>query len=113
MWMVYGHQGVNYFQLSGPTSVAGGIQWICNGPFMNSISPQTAYYLDSKMDDGAPLAGSVQAAVGGPGPGMQYNLLATPAAPASGVCVSNAAQSPYNVGDFGDVPACQLRLKLF
>lgn len=75
------------------------------------LTPLEAQSLDEKLDDGAPLTGAVLATQG-----IDATLDATPnytpeaaAAPAVGVCVSNAAGSPYNVlEDFANVPSCGL-----
>lgn len=82
----------------------------------SGLTPLEAQSIDEKMDDGAPLTGSIRAAnslvasvAAGPIPAAgNYNFThEVPTAPATGICVSNAANSPYNVLDeFQNVPAC-------
>jgi prepilin-type N-terminal cleavage/methylation domain-containing protein len=84
---------------------------------LKAITPFEALAIDTKMDDGQPLTGIVTAR----GLTAGYNLsvapsvraLATPAAPATGVCVSNASGNPYNVNAAtgGASPACTLQLR--
>lgn len=78
----------------------------------SGLTPLEAQSLDEKLDDGVPGTGGVLAAQG-----IDATLDATPnyapevaAAPAVGVCVSNAiTPNPYNVAeDYANAPACGL-----
>lgn len=66
-----------------------------------------ALYIDAKMDDGKPLTGSVvsaNVATFDDGPFRMSSYLA-----ASGTCVSNATDNPYNLNE--KVPLCALLVK--
>jgi prepilin-type N-terminal cleavage/methylation domain-containing protein len=69
----------------------------------NTITPQDAMNIDTKMDDGKPFTGSIW---GSP--------FYAPSAPASGVCVSNATGNPYNTTNstYANVPSCYVQFKL-
>jgi len=107
-WMVYSNQGINFLLMAGTSpSPNFGLN-----PFANVVSPQDSYYYDSKMDDGMPLLGNVQA-ITSANP-QRFDVAITPAAPAAGVCVTNGAGNPYNVGGgFESIISCQLRFKFF
>jgi len=82
-------------------------QVLCSNMHNNALSPSTAYYIDTKLDDGMPQTGIARAITHI----TQLDGYATPAAPAAGVCVSNAATDPYNMGY--EEPACKIMIKLF
>ncbi len=103
MGATYGTLYANVFLLVGDSAVAAGSRTASN-----RITPQDAFYIDSKMDDGRPQAGFVRANIGSgwtPLPGAN-----APAAPASGVCVSNATGTPYNTASTtgGKYESCYL-----
>jgi len=88
----YGYTSVdsNIFLLIGATSYAAGLR-----SHVKIITPQDALSIDSKMDDGLPYFGNVLNWSGA-------------AAPAAGVCVSNASGNPYNTttNTYANTPAC-------
>lgn len=101
MWVAYSDLRANYFLLTGRTLSAG-----TPVVMVNAITPQQAYALDSKADDGLPQTGRTVAVTSTSG----MNGLATPLPPAAGVCVSNVGNSPYNTaGGYESTPACQVR----
>ena len=107
-WTVFSAVGYNYYQLTGITSTdAAGVYTLTE-----ALTPNESLNMDNKVDDGLPLTGVVRG-MEGTGP---LNTTAAAAAPAAGVCVSNAAGNPYNTTvvagvDFGASPACQLRFR--
>jgi prepilin-type N-terminal cleavage/methylation domain-containing protein len=110
---VYGRRDdrKNYYQIFGLTGdrLIGENGYVDTSAY--SITPAEAYQIDSKMDDGKPLSGFVTAVDTGFTMG-DYPLAATPAVPANGVCVSNAADNPFNTtSSGGDSRACSLRIR--
>ncbi len=106
--VVYNRGGLNYYQvMAGPTSIE---NWGGNtGSSAAAITPIDAKAIDAKIDDGLPLSGLVLARTRS----HHYAdpaVAATPAAPAAGVCVSNASGNPYNVSadTGGESLACSL-----
>ncbi|HZQ55291.1 MAG TPA: prepilin-type N-terminal cleavage/methylation domain-containing protein [Bryobacteraceae bacterium] len=105
-------KGSNYFALAQITSL--------NGVYgaQGNLTPLVAQSIDTKMDDGVPLTGNVQAAdicasCGG------SNWLSGSFTPSTGTsaanCISNPA-GPFvntynNLGTSGTTPACQLAFK--
>jgi prepilin-type N-terminal cleavage/methylation domain-containing protein len=98
----------NYFRLFAPSSISAGV--FQNVGTAGSLTPNQAFQIDSKLDDGAPSTGRIMAAyVAGPtGPSAAVLYPATPAA--SSVCVTDATGTPYNLA-FGEVPSCQLFIR--
>ena len=76
-----------------------------------AFTPMQAYSIDSKIDDGTPFGGQVTARYNGD---SATNPLSTPAAPANGVCVSNATGNPYNTksASGGDFVSCVIRIPM-
>jgi prepilin-type N-terminal cleavage/methylation domain-containing protein len=76
------------------------------------LSVLEAQAVDDKLDDGLPLTGSVVGVNALAATAQAYTLEAA-AAPASGVCVSNAPGNPYNLAteDFQPVPSCGLAVR--
>lgn len=119
---VYTDAAKSFYQL------VGGINSLDNfghliGESETALTPSDAYAIDSKMDDGTPLSGTVTAR----NVNFYYDTVTTlpcstpsytvtcapgtsaPAAPSNGVCVSNAAGNPYNGGTGAEVLGCSLR----
>lgn len=91
----------NFFQLTGIVSTtAGGVYSLSD-----QLAPMQAMSIDSKLDDGQPLLGSVRA-VGGTGP---LNVAAVPGA---GSCVAATTNNPYNTvtDTLANGMLCQLRV---
>ena len=94
--------GINYYMIGGFSAVtaATGVY----GAQTNNLTPQEAYNIDKKLDDGLPSSGSIRAidlvAV------LNQASLATPA-PVAG-CVASSA---YVIGTSGTTQACSLRLR--
>lgn len=85
---VYSAAGQNYFELTGMTAMAHATgQYTLTAP----ISPVDAQTIDTKMDDGLPLNGAVQA-MNSTGAAATLGVLATNGA---GNCINN---SLYNAG---------------
>ncbi|MBN8827210.1 MAG: prepilin-type N-terminal cleavage/methylation domain-containing protein [Sphingobacteriia bacterium] len=76
-FIVYSINGVNYYELIGLSSVAGGTYTT-----FNSLAPSDAYYIDGKLDDGMPGSGIV---------------LASPAGSPAGAASSGAGGAAANV----------------
>ena len=129
-WLVGSNSGVNYYVLAGVNEwglASNGAYYTFNQS--NALSPVEAFGIDSKVDDGLPNTGRVQARVNFTGNSNNggVDLLFTPLAantagtfattPASGTCQigSSAATDPantYAVGSAsGSSPACNLRLQ--
>ncbi len=87
----------NVMKMRGVSSIAVGVDSIAY-----IMSPQDTMSIDSKLDDGKPLSGEVF-----------VNPWFAPAAPAAGVCISNAAGTPYNTSTpaYAGTPACELWFK--
>lgn len=99
----------NYFAFySGITAIAGYGEYTGIGA---AFTPMQAYSIDSKMDDGTPLGGQVTARYNADSP---TNPPSVPAAPANGVCVSNATGNPYNTlpDSGGNTVACVIRIPM-
>lgn len=77
------------------------------------ISPQVSLMLDSKIDDGKPLAGKVMA-VTIASILSDIRTVAVTQAAASGVCVTTETDNPYNTANpaYSEVPSCSLRLRM-
>ena len=106
----------NYFLLAGPANSinTGGVLM---GTYQSyAISPMQALSIDTKIDDGLPFTGRVNAMAND---GVAYNTnpapMATAAAAAKGVCVTNATGNPYNVSGTSTgseyAGACMLRFQ--
>jgi prepilin-type N-terminal cleavage/methylation domain-containing protein len=96
--------GRNYFYIAAITAAA-----VTTGlpTETSALSPIEAENVDSKVDDGGTNTGIIRA----------YDdladataeIAATAAAPAAGVCVSNAAGNPYNLTVGADSVSCTIR----
>jgi prepilin-type N-terminal cleavage/methylation domain-containing protein len=111
--------GRNYFQISRVVSVAAGVYTL-----ENAMSPQTAFNIDDKLDDGAPLNGSVNAAwataavnaVIVEGSAGAVTAFTYTSGAAQTDCASDAVTanvSVYNTSTEAGAnqPACQLRIR--
>lgn len=102
-WTVFSVGNTNFYELAGIT----GISATGDYNLTTALSPAEAYNIDKKMDDGAPLTGTVRALA-------DTEALNVPAvetvAVDGGVCV--AADGTYIQNDpaRANTPACQLRL---
>ncbi len=100
---VYSDGNYNYYAITKVVSTtAAGVYTLAD-----ALTPNQALTIDTKIDDGVPLAGGVRA-IGGAGP------LDVAAVPGAAACVSNAASNPYNVSDangVADSVLCQLKVK--
>jgi len=96
-------KGLNYFEIENITSITGNIVGT------NNITPLEAFTMDQKVDDGLPTTGTVLAVGNNAFPGVP-GFVPPPAAPAAGVCVSNATTpNSYNVTSaYSDTFACSL-----
>ncbi len=122
---VFSAAGRNYYQLAGVTSVAAGVYTL--GAL---LTPQMAFNVDSKMDDGKPLTGSVRSAWSAaalnavqapPGSAAPYFVAGTAAGTApTGIladCLAGdgaaAANTTYNLRDqdLANGRSCQLRVR--
>jgi prepilin-type N-terminal cleavage/methylation domain-containing protein len=122
---VFQAQGRNFIQLTGIRSIARS-----NGAYQldPSLSPQEAFNLDEKMDDGMPRRGALRALDNtvlnslNQGSSMQYasdgGAASTPGAPAEGVCVvatGSDADQPYNTltPAIAQIPSCILKYRFY
>ncbi len=117
MITVYGDiNGKNYYQIVGSVTSVNTIGSLVGANA--AVTPAQAYSIDTKMDDGAPLTGSVRAVSAVDLQGNTCNQVipafSGAAAPASGVCVSNVSGNPYNINinAGADAVACSLRLPI-
>lgn len=98
---VYAASGVNYYQIAGvvSTSAAGAYT------LTNSLSPSESYNMDTKIDDGRPLSGTVQAM-------ESTTTLNSAAAAGAATCVFTGGTA-YNMTTttLGNTPLCQLRFR--
>ena len=105
-------ENLNYFTFyGGVTAISSyGLYTGAGGAF----TPMQAYSIDSKMDDGTPLGGQVTARYNTNYNSLLAPPLSTPAAPANGVCVSNATDNPYNTksASGGDFVSCVIRIPM-
>ena len=110
---VYAYQGTNYFEInafSGPT-VSYYYPTISNAAPTSAagFTPQEAYNIDTKKDDGLPSSGNIQA--------TGYDSLIINAAVLAGVgnfyCITTASPAAYNIdkSSGGNKPACGLRIR--
>ncbi len=115
---IHSSAGRNYFQLSRVISIAAGAYTL-----ENAMTPQTAFNIDKKIDDGQPLNGSAQAAwsasalnavivEGSPGATTVFTFAGTAATD----CASDpttAGTDIYNTSteQGANQPACQLRVR--
>ncbi len=102
-WTVFSAEGKNWYQLTGITSTASGAYTLTL-----ALTPVEAFNIDRKTDDNRPLTGGTRAL----DDTAALNVASTPAAPAAGICVSNADNS-YNqtTEAYANTPACQLRMR--
>ena len=107
MVSVYGFRGLNYYQLGGVTAIsAAGVPTVTN-----TLTPQEAFNIDAKIDDGKPGTGVARAAGAG-----TYNITVDNAGTILPACASS---SEYNaiagVGtastDAANTPACNIRIR--
>jgi prepilin-type N-terminal cleavage/methylation domain-containing protein len=106
--------GVNYFAITGVTAISAGLMTPTD-----SLSPSAAFQIDSKIDDGLPLAGSVQTTIseaaqveGEVSETAIFATLDAAGADAEGRCVFTGGI--YNFGPLvgnGNGQACQLRVR--
>lgn len=115
-WITYSNLGLNYYQLTQPAGAfsAAGIMANTNG----SLTPQEAFMIDSKVDDGRPNTGIALARTG-----VTPNLAPVAgdwaAASTAGRCLFLGASqtdvaAAYNTDDStgsATTPACQIRLR--
>lgn len=105
---VFSTGGINYFQLTGVTSVSAGSYGLDY-----QMTPGTANNIDTKIDDGLPLSGIVR----GSRSTTQLGIACDPSANANNgdPCCGDSAGGNANqyqlTPDLVDVPACQLRVK--
>jgi hypothetical protein len=85
-----GGDGQNYFGLSGVTQIAGQASVTGRVYTATVLTPQQAYNLDKKMDDGLPQSGSVSAV----GPNGNFGPYASWAAGGGGQGASTAGNGP-------------------
>lgn len=99
---VYTDGNSNYYQIAGVTATSAGGDYT----LANAMTPMDALSIDTKLDDGMPLVGSVRA-VGGVGP------LGVAAFPGAANCVAATADNPYNTTTdaTGSANLCQLSLR--
>lgn len=98
---VFSAGGINYYELTG-------MQYIYSGSYglVYTMTPEMAYKIDQKMDDGLPLSGLVRA-------DADESMLNVAAVPSANGCVSNAQSPyPYNVsGTYARAFLCQLEFR--
>jgi prepilin-type N-terminal cleavage/methylation domain-containing protein len=116
---VHSNAGRNFFQISRVTAIdAAGVYTL-----ENAMTPQTAFNIDDKIDDGAPLNGSAVAAYsttalnaaiveGSPGATTAFTFAGAAATDCASDAVT-AGASIYNTAteQGANQPACQLRIR--
>lgn len=99
---IFGESGRNYYYIAGITAFAATTGLPTED---HAISPLEAEQIDAKLDDSYPLFGTIRAR-------DDIATAATPATPAAGVCVSDAADNPYNLNEaFMHAISCRLRIR--
>jgi len=111
---VFSAGGKNFYQLAGITAIsAAGVYALAN-----RLTPQEAYNIDQKADDGKPNTGSVRSLDTGNSAVLLNNGVATitanstPGAAASGRCVTTVVAGEYQTTteDDKNTPSCMLRM---
>lgn len=95
-FIVYTNSGLNFYQLTGVTSVAAGVYALTS-----QLNPVEAFNMDNKMDDGAPLTGVVVARLSTSVPGVISTV--------SDTCTN--ASSAYDTSVNAATLACQLSFR--
>lgn len=106
---VYSATGRNWFEIARVTAVSTAGAYTLE----NAMTPQTAFQLDEKIDDGLPLTGIARAAASTTA--LDARVAATQTTSAVGDCMAGDATTtdtddPYNTStdDRANAPACQL-----
>jgi prepilin-type N-terminal cleavage/methylation domain-containing protein len=113
---VFSAQGTNFYQLTGINTITPASGAYALEP---SLSPQEAFNIDDKVDDGMPARGSVRALQNTVLTSLNQNSAVQGAsdpgaATAPGVCVNSTdTDLPYNTvdADSADSPACILKFR--
>lgn len=99
---VFNSGGVNYYEVAGivSTDAAG------DYTMQYAMSPNEAFNMDNKVDDGFPLTGHFR--------GMEDNTtLGVTATPSATGCVSDVTGNPYNmVPAYSDMLLCHVRFRM-
>jgi len=100
---IYGYTGLNYYHIGMFASGAatGNITWT------NGLTPMEALGIDTKLDDGNPLKGTVRAVT-------NLETLDAGAPAANGVCVSTSPTVPAystTTSNYANAITCQLRVR--
>jgi prepilin-type N-terminal cleavage/methylation domain-containing protein len=105
---VFGFRGVNYYQVGTVTSLAAGVPTLAA-----SLTPQEAFNIDAKMDDGKPATGTVRAASPAAAAfnGTLDSGVAIPAACASNADYNTIAGVGTATADAANTPACHVRIR--
>jgi prepilin-type N-terminal cleavage/methylation domain-containing protein len=118
-WMVGTASGQNYYLLGLPTSISTSDVTLTAS---SGLTPIDAFNIDTKIDDGLPITGVVQArgtATTGVAIFPDYvagNIPSVSAAGTAAACVTGnatatTATNTYNRSTYGTTPACALRLR--
>ncbi len=101
----YASSGYNYFQIGGISSFAVGVPTLAA-----AITPQEAFNIDSKLDDGKPLTGST---VGVRGTGTAFNDTSNANLTTDGCTDVTGAAANYKTTSaaLAGTPACALRVR--
>jgi hypothetical protein len=107
--MPISYNGRSYWHigLKSGADLTGGIT---TASFTNAtFSPQQAWQIDSKMDDGAPNSGAVMARILGGSPSLDD--LITPATGSATSCY-DSTDTTYNItGDTANTPSCMMQFR--
>lgn len=107
---VYGFRGINYYQIGSVTSLAAGVP--VTAP---SLTPQEAFNIDAKLDDGKPATGTVRAA--NSGAGVIFNATQDNGATLDATCANSvdyntiAGVGTAATADAANTPACHVRIR--
>ncbi len=101
---VFSNNGRNFYEITRVISTdADGVYTL-----EAAMTPQTAFNIDDKMDNGNPLTGTVT----GLDDATALGTVAAAAVAAAGVCVEDANNDYNTAGDaFANAPACQLGIR--
>ena len=101
---VYGFRGTNYYQIGAVTALAAGVPTLAA-----SLTPQEAFNIDAKVDDGKPNTGVARAA----NPSVGFNQTLDNGATVSTTCVSTTTPVEYLTTTEANATtqACHLRVR--
>ena len=102
MVSVYGFRGTNYYQIGGVTAFTAGLPTLAA-----TLTPQEAFNIDAKVDDGRPNTGVARAA----NPATGYNQTTDNGATVPAACIASATEYATTTEALATTQACHLRVR--